>query len=79
MRIDVVIREHGTMDTLHWIHWLLERGWTIRPLRSAVLKANIWVWRTPGGVSGDDYQSTDFYTLPPAVEAHVLEHAIIES
>lgn len=68
--------------TLDWIQWLLERDWTVkaniaanRPLPGSPML--LWEWRTPDGISGDDYQSPDFDVLPPAVERHIRENAVM--
>lgn len=59
---------------LGWIEWLLERGWTVRALHRPSL---VWEWRTPNGISGDDYQSSDFGVLPPSVEGHICANAVM--
>lgn len=61
------------METLRWIQWLLERYWTVR----FNARQRLWEWRDPYGISGDDYQSTRFNALPPAVERHILGNALI--
>jgi len=62
------------MKTVPWIQWLFEHGWTVRMKAVGPFK---WEWRSPKGVSGDDYTSPDFETLPPAVEQHILRNAVL--
>ena len=72
------------MSTLEWIQWLLERGWTVECCTQHAKGFHVgesdrsWEWRDPTGISGDDYCSTAFDQLPPAVEEYVKSNAFLK-
>ncbi|KKM60812.1 hypothetical protein LCGC14_1538040 [marine sediment metagenome] len=49
--------------TVEWIEALIERGWAVRYVR----QIKRFAWRSPEGISGDEYQSDSLETFPRAV------------
>jgi hypothetical protein len=65
------------LATIELIQVLLVRGWMIsgrEKSREGRPCYTVITYTDPGGISGDDYQSPDLATFPPAVAEWILHN-----
>ena len=65
---------NATADLL-WC--LIEKGWMLRTRFDRTIPQVFFCYRSPGGISGDDYESTDPSVFPPAVTRWILDNVLM--